>query len=274
MRGCHRRGLAPHLVLGGGLAPRLRQAACRRPRPPAAPRRRRPRSSAGSSGSGAGRRFRCRRRRRTNVMLITNVSARPRIRSKVPRWTSSALQAMAARPGPGEEEANGRNPDVRAQRCPDVAHRHQREARTVGARDTGTGEHRALKRSEHDRRPSRRTGGRAEAAGERSVLREKDLRDIGAPRPARRCSRDEYCRHRGGAERRAEAAPRSRQRPRESARSPCSRRGGSRHEKSETRKDAALTRTRRRVRAADETPPIGPAAQLRFSTPGAARWLG
>ena len=29
-------------------------------------------------------------------MLITNVSARPRIRSKVPRWTSSALQAMAA----------------------------------------------------------------------------------------------------------------------------------------------------------------------------------
>ncbi len=29
------------------------------------------------------------------VMLITNVSDRPRIRSKVPRWTSSALHAIA-----------------------------------------------------------------------------------------------------------------------------------------------------------------------------------
>ena len=56
---------------------------------------------------------------RTYVELITKVSARPRSTSKVPRWTSSALQVMAAPfPAPEKRTQSGRNPDVRAQRAP------------------------------------------------------------------------------------------------------------------------------------------------------------
>ena len=52
-------------------------------------------------------------------MLITNVSARPRITSNVPRWTSSALQAIAAPfPTPEHDAAAGGDPDVRADARP------------------------------------------------------------------------------------------------------------------------------------------------------------
>ena len=142
-------------------------------------------------------------------MLITNVSARPRIRSNVPRWTSRALQTMAT---PFPTPATTTQQDAATQTfgltaVAEVARCHQGEAGAVDAarRRSGRAARALTSAAEHEAGAHRaEEEPEAEVAGVERVLGEEDLGRRWRRRRERGDSpRDEHGPHR----RRAERAP-------------------------------------------------------------------
>ena len=80
-------------------------------------------------------------------MLITKVSARPRIRSNVPRWTSSALHVTAMPfPMPLTMQPTAATQTSGLDCDPEVPERHEQETPAVHAGDAGASEHGALEK--------------------------------------------------------------------------------------------------------------------------------